>query len=183
MDPHKVDSIQQWKVPTNKDLLQGFLESVGYLAPNIPQLHISTGILSKIAGETAFFRWTFTEQQVFDQIVKLVLDFRHNHRIVLDYSKNAPPINIVTDTLASGIGGIVSQGHDWKDSKIAAFFSVKLNPAQQNYPVHNVELLAGVETMLRHKNLLQGMHFFWYTNHRALEHILRQPVLSGRQAR
>ncbi|EJC97293.1 uncharacterized protein FOMMEDRAFT_100211, partial [Fomitiporia mediterranea MF3/22] len=36
MDPHKVDSIQQWKVLTNKDLLQGFLGSVGYLALNIP---------------------------------------------------------------------------------------------------------------------------------------------------
>ena len=56
MDPHKVESIQQWKVLTNKDLLQGFLGSVGYLASNIPQLHIATGILSKIAGDTAFFR-------------------------------------------------------------------------------------------------------------------------------
>ena len=56
MDPHKVESIQQWKVPTNKDLLQGFLGSVGYLAPNIPQLHIATSILSKIAGDTVFFR-------------------------------------------------------------------------------------------------------------------------------
>ena len=37
--------------------------------------------------------------------------------------------------------------------------------------------------MLRHKNLLQGTHFYWYTDYRALEHILRQPVLSGRQAR
>ena len=90
----------------------------------------------------------------------MVSDFRHNHQIVLDYSKEAPPINIVTDASASGIGGIVSQGIDWKDSKIAAFFSAKLNPAQQNYPVHNVELLAGVETMLRHKNLLQGTHFY-----------------------
>ena len=88
------------------------------------------------------------------------MDFRHNHQIVLDYSKQAPPINIVTDTSTSGIGGIVSQGIDWKDSKIAAFFSTKLNSAQQNYPVHNVELLAGIETMLRHKNLLQGTHFY-----------------------
>ena len=37
--------------------------------------------------------------------------------------------------------------------------------------------------MLRHKNLLQGTHFYQYTDHRVLEHILRQPVLSGRQAR
>ena len=79
MDSHKVESIQQQKVPTNKDLLQGFLGSVSYLALNIPQLHIATGILSKIAGDTAFFRWTFTKQHVFDQIVKLVSDFRHNH--------------------------------------------------------------------------------------------------------
>ena len=94
-----------------------------------------------------------------------------------------PPINIITDTSASGIGRIVSQGHNWKDSKIAVFYSAKLNSAQQNYPVHNVELLAGIETMLRHKNLLQGTHFFWYTNHKALEHILKQLALSSRQAR
>ena len=37
--------------------------------------------------------------------------------------------------------------------------------------------------MLRHKNLLQGTHFYQYTDHRVLEHILKQPVLSGRQAR
>ena len=79
---------------------------------------------------------------------------------MLDYSKNVLLINIVTDTSASGIRGIVSQSIDWKDSKIATFFSAKLNSAQQNYPVHNVEFLAGVETMLRHKNLLQGTHFY-----------------------
>ena len=66
MDSHKVESIRQWKVPTNKDLLQGFLGSVGYLAPNILQLHIATSILSKIAGDTVFFKWTFTEQCTFD---------------------------------------------------------------------------------------------------------------------
>ena len=37
--------------------------------------------------------------------------------------------------------------------------------------------------MLRHKNLLQGTHFYQYTDHRALEHILKQPVLSRRQAK
>ena len=51
----KVDSIQKWKVPTNKDLLKGFLGSVGYLAPNILQLYISTTVLSKIAGDTVLF--------------------------------------------------------------------------------------------------------------------------------
>ena len=56
MDSHKVESIKQWKVPTNKDLLQGFLGSVNYLTLNILQLHITTGILFKIARDTVFFR-------------------------------------------------------------------------------------------------------------------------------
>ena len=66
IDSHKVESIRQQKVPTNKDLLQGFLGSVSYLTLNILQLHIATGILSKIAGDTVFFRQTFTEQYAFD---------------------------------------------------------------------------------------------------------------------
>ncbi|CAA7260818.1 unnamed protein product [Cyclocybe aegerita] len=32
MDPDKVDSVIKWKTPTNRDLLRGFLGSVGYLA-------------------------------------------------------------------------------------------------------------------------------------------------------
>jgi hypothetical protein len=30
MDPYKVDSVLNWKTPTNRDLLRGFLGSVGY---------------------------------------------------------------------------------------------------------------------------------------------------------
>ena len=35
MDLSKVDSIANWKVPTSKELLQGFLGSVGFLADDI----------------------------------------------------------------------------------------------------------------------------------------------------
>jgi hypothetical protein len=36
MDPDKVDTVVNWKTPTNRDLLRGFLGSVGYLADDIP---------------------------------------------------------------------------------------------------------------------------------------------------
>ena len=38
MDPDKVDSVLNWKVPTNRDLLRGFIGSVGYLADDIPNV-------------------------------------------------------------------------------------------------------------------------------------------------
>jgi hypothetical protein len=57
-----------------------------------------------------------------------------------------------------------------------------LNKAQQNYPVHEIEMLAGVETMLCHCDILQGCSFCWYTDHKALVHLLNQKNLSGCQA-
>jgi len=87
------------------------------------------------------------------------------------------------DGCSMGISGLVSQGIDWKMAKITAFYSAKLNSAQQNYPVHEIEMLAGIETMLRHVDILQGTKFKWLMDHRGLIHLLNQKNLSGRQAR
>jgi hypothetical protein len=87
----------------------------------------------------------------------------------------------VTDGYSSGVAGVVCQGQSWKTGKVAAFFSAKLNSAQQNYPVHEIKMLAGVEAMLRHRDILQGTHFKWVTDHKGLIHLLNQRNLSGRQ--
>ena len=44
-------------------------------------------------------------------------------------------------------------------------------------------MLAGVETMLRHCDILQGVKFKWFTNHKGLIHLINQKNLSGCQAR
>jgi hypothetical protein len=90
---------------------------------------------------------------------------------------------MITDGCLTGIAGVVSQGPDWKAAVVATFYSAKLNDAQRNYPVHEIEMLAGVETMLRHKDVLQGVHFTWITDHKGLIFLLNQKSVSGRQAR
>lgn len=40
MDPTKVDSVLAWKVPTNRDLLRGFLSLVGYLADDLARVRV-----------------------------------------------------------------------------------------------------------------------------------------------
>jgi hypothetical protein len=79
--------------------------------------------------------------------------------------------------------GVVAQGPDWRTAHVAAFYSAKLNSGQQNYPVHEIEMLAGIETMLQHRDILQGAGFTWITDHKGLIHILKQKNLSGHQAR
>ena len=62
MDPEKVDDVLAWKTPTNRDLLRGFIGSVGYLADDIPNICLPLGVLSAITGDMVPFRWTYTEQ-------------------------------------------------------------------------------------------------------------------------
>lgn len=183
MDPHKVDTVLAWKTPTNRDLLRGFIGSVGYLADDIPSVRVPMGVLTAITGDAVPFRWTYTEQRAFEDVKRLVHDAREFRRVPLSYAKDSPPIWMVTDGCATGVAGVVSQGADWKDTKVAAFYSAKLNPTQQNYPVHEIEMLAGVETMCRHRDILQGAPFTWITDHKGLEHFFTQKELSGRQAR
>ena len=120
---------------------------------------------------------------MFEEIKELAVKCKDHHRKLISYSEDAPPVNMVTDGCATGIAGVISQGNNWKTAKVAAFYSAKLTPAQQNYPVHEIEMLAGVETMLRYRDILQGVHFQWYTDHKGLIHLLNQRNLSGRQAR
>ena len=89
---------------------------------------------------------------------------------------------MVTDGCAMGVAGLVSQGLDWKTVKVSAFYSAKLNSAQQNYPVHEIEMLAGIEAMFQLCNMLQGVHFMWITDHKGLIHFMNQKNLSGQQA-
>jgi hypothetical protein len=77
---------------------------------------------------------------------------------------------------------VATPGSRVSSAKVAAFYSAKLNSAQQNCPVHEVEMLAGVETMLRHKDFFLGVHFKWLTDHKGLVYPLNQRNLSGRQA-
>ena len=149
MDPTKVDSVLNWKLPTNRDLLRGFIRSVEYLADDIPNIRIPMGVLSAITGDTVLFCWGYTEQRAFDEVKSLVHQAREHHRVPLTYEKEAPPIWMIMDGCLTGVSGLVSQGVDWKTTKIMVFYSAKLNLAQQNYPVHEIEMLVGVETMLR----------------------------------
>ena len=76
MDPEKVDHVLAWKTPTNRDLLRGFIGSVGFLADDIPNIRIPLGILSAITGDTVPFRWGYTEQRAFDDAKQLTNDAR-----------------------------------------------------------------------------------------------------------
>ena len=64
-----------------------------------------------------------------------------------------------------------------------AFFSRKLNQAQQNYSATGREMLAIVEALRFWQHLLHGLEFKVRTDHKPLSSFFTQPNLSGRQLR
>ena len=183
MDPEKVDHVVNWKVPMNRTLCQGFIGAVGYLADDIYKVHVPLGVLAEACAKTRPYQWGYTEQRAFETVKRYVAACAPHCHVPLDYSLDRDPIWVMTDACGDGIGGVVAQGHAWKPAKVPAFYLAKMSSAQRNYPVHEQELMAGVETMLRHRDILQGVKFTWVTDHKSLTHILDQKGLSGRQAR
>ncbi|KAF8690216.1 hypothetical protein AX14_003067 [Amanita brunnescens Koide BX004] len=183
MDPHKVDTVVNWKVPTNKDLLASFIGAVGFLADDCKGIRIPMGILTPLSSGSKPWRWDHTAQRAFDEVKDCVNTWRDHHRVSLDYSPNGDPIFLSTDACCTGASGYVSQGKDWKSAKVVTFWSGKFNSAQQNYPVHEQELLAIVESLKRFRGVLHGTEFQINTDHRTLQHFMGQKNLSPRQHR
>lgn len=183
MDPVKVDKVINWKAPTNKSLLASFNGSVSYLAPGCEGIRIPMALLAKRAAASTPWQWTPTEQCAFEQVKEAVQKWRDLRGKPIDYSPDGERINLTCDASLTGGSGVISQGNDIKTAHTVAFWSGKFNSAQQNYPVHELELLAIVESLKRFRNLLHGIKFRVYTDHKGLEWITTQKKLSPRQAR
>ncbi|CUA78236.1 Transposon Ty3-I Gag-Pol polyprotein [Rhizoctonia solani] len=183
MDPDKVDSMLKWKVPTTKEQIMAFLGAVGYLAPNCEGVRIPMGVLSSRSASNKHWNWDHTAQRAFDEVKSIVQKHHETHHVALDYSKEAPPINLVTDACLTGASGVLSQGKDISTAKVVVFWSGKFTSTQQNYAVHELELLAIKESLDQFRHLLVGTNFRIYTDHRALEHFKTQKDLSLQQVR
>ncbi|QRV79630.1 Transposon Ty3-I Gag-Pol polyprotein [Ceratobasidium sp. AG-Ba] len=183
MDPHKVDSVMNWKVPNTKEQLMSFLGAVGYLAPNCAGIRIPMGLLTSRGSVHKHWNWDATAQRAFEEIKEIVNKWRDHHRVAINYSKGAPPINLVTDASLTGASGILSQGEDPRTAKIAMFWSGKFTATQQNYPVHELELYAIRESLEKFQYQLYGTKFRIYTDNKSLVHLMTQKNLSPRQAR
>ncbi|QRW23678.1 Pol polyprotein/retrotransposon [Rhizoctonia solani] len=183
MDPDKIDNVLKWKTPTTKEQVMAFLGAVGYLAPNCEGIRIPMGVLSNRSAGNKHWNWDHTAQRAFEEVKMIVQKHRDNHRVAIDYSEEAPPINLVTDASCTGASGVLSQGKELSKAHVIAFWLGKFNSTQQNYAVHELELLAIKESLDRFRHLLVGCKFNIYTDHRALEHFQTQKNLSPRQVR
>ena len=130
------------------------------------------------------FAWTPEATTAFNHLKQLLTTAP-----ILQPFDPARPTRLVTDASDTSIGGCLQQDvstaaqkPDWRP---VTYYSQRCTPAQCNYPVHDRELLALIMALKKWRHYLFGtnLQITACTDHYALQFLLTQPSLTGRQAR
>ncbi|GMF52310.1 unnamed protein product [Phytophthora fragariaefolia] len=177
VDSRKTRAIAEWPETSSVKELQRFLGLAGYYRRFINPFAALVLPLSQLTKKDVDWMWSDEQRQAFNAI-KLALQ----HAPVLQLPDFDKPFNITTDVSHSCIGGVLSQLHDGHDLPVA-FFSKKLGPHELNWPVHEKELFAIKQALMRWRHYVHGTPFDIYTDNSACKWFLRHPRVSGRLAR
>jgi cleavage and polyadenylation specificity factor subunit 1 len=92
---------------------------------------------------------------------------------LLAHPDPSAPLALVTDASTSAMGAVLQQRVDnaWQP---LAFFSRKLNPAQQKYSAYDRELLAVYEAVKHFRHMLEARHFVIFTDHKPITYAFQQ---------
>lgn len=184
-DPAKIDKIVKWTLPSTIKQLRGFLGLVQYLRKFIPGLAEHTARLTPLTkkglSESLDGRWSRDALRSFEAIKGIVVGLVKLRP--LDHGEGAEPIWVMTDASQVGLGAVLLQGKTWETGYPVGYHSRQFIPAEKNYPVHEQELLAIVDTLKAWRMELLGVPFQILSDHDTLTRFMTQRNFSKRQAR
>jgi hypothetical protein len=159
---------------------RGFLGIAGYYQIFINQFATLATPLTDLTKKTPKFRWTPQAQSAFERIKDAMV--RAPILVILDTSPNAR-YTLYTDASRFAIGAVLlqDQGIGLQD---VTYHARKMNKHEVYYHVHEQELLAVRDTLLKFRCFLDGAAGLTIiTDHDTLRHFFRQRDLSTRQVR
>lgn len=177
-NPEKVRAIAEFPQPRTIRQLRRFLGLTGWYQRFISNYSTVCAPLTDLKGTAEKFQWNDEAQAAFEK-----LKFELMSAPVLSHPDFSRPFIIQCDASATGVGGVLCQvGSDGEEHPIA-FMSKKLNGAQKNYSVTELECYAAVLSVKKFRPYIEGMEFKILTDHASLKWLMNQKDLSGRLAR
>jgi transposase InsO family protein len=176
---YKVKAVRDFQNPTKKKEVRSFLGMSGYYRRYINGYSRIARPLTDLIRDDVKFEWTEERQQAFDRIKEALTTAP-----VLITPDPQRQYVLHTDASGFAVSGVLSQDLG-KGRQPIAYWSMKMDQAQMNYPVHEQELLAVVGAVENWRHYLEGSPhpILIFTDHHSLQWLNTQPHLSGRQSR
>lgn len=178
----KVLTIKEYPRPKSAKELRRFLGMINFYRRFLPQAADEQAPLHEmLAGPTikgsTILTWTPELNDAFEKC-KLSL----SRTTLLAHPVHEAPLSLVTDASNVAIGAVLQQRIEdaWQP---LAFFSKKLNNAQQKYSAYDRELLAIYDSVKHFRHMLEGRHFVIFTDHKPITFAFQKKdlTLSPRQ--
>ncbi|KAF5765311.1 putative nucleotidyltransferase, Ribonuclease H [Helianthus annuus] len=173
VDPSKVDSIRNWPAPRTPTEIRQFLGLAGYYRRFIKDFSKIAQPLTMLTQKGVVYRWGNTQETAFQY-----LKDRLCSAPILSLPEGTDDFVVYCDASIQGLGCVLMQR-----DKVIAYASRQLKVHERNYTTHDLELGAVVFALKIWRHYLYGTRCTIYTDHRSLEHILKQKDLNMRQRR
>ena len=180
MDSAKLDSIQNWKEPTNVKELQSFLGLCNYYRDFIPNYAELAGPLYKLTKKESHYKWSPESQESFD-----AMKSAFSTGGVLSQPDTSKQFYLECDASDYALGAVLSQKDNKGTLRPIGFYSRKFTSSEVNYEIYDKELLAIIEGLKnwRHYCIGTDIPVIVFTDHRNLQYFMSSRHLNRRQAR
>ncbi|GBO12139.1 Retrovirus-related Pol polyprotein from transposon 17.6 [Araneus ventricosus] len=164
-DSKKLESIEKFPTPQNKQELQRFLGMVTYLAKFAPNLSNLTHSLRQLLKKNSVWLWDSNMERDFELIKKKLLEAP-----CLQIFDSNKPVILSVDASTYGLGAVLLQ-----NSQPVAYGSVSLTNTQQRYAQIEKELLAVIFGLEHFNYYTYGRNVTVETDHKPLLGLSKKP--------
>ena len=177
-----VEKVRNMKEPVNRHTLMVFLGLVGHFQHFLPNFASIARPLNNLKKKDV--EWNFDEncKKAFKTLVDLI-----TRNPILSLPDWSLPFELVTDASNFGTGAILYQRDLSKPRKqqlrVIGYHSYTFTAAELNYNTSEKECLAVKKAIYYFRSYLEGKQFSLFTDHQALESLMKMTEPKGRLCR
>jgi hypothetical protein len=146
VDPMKVEAIMEWPAPTNVPEVCSFMGLAGYYRWFVEGFSKIANPITELQKKNKKFVWTEKCVEAFRRLKELLMTTS-----ILKVPDMDEDFLVCTDASKEGLGRVLMQ-----DGRVIAYISRKLRKHEENYAMHDLELLAIVYALRVWRHYLIG---------------------------
>lgn len=182
VDPKRVESILNMKIPTTRKELESLLGMINYCSKFITGVSKDTVYLYSLLKSDSGFDWrkAASNKEFIEAIDRIKATLGNTKTLALP--REHGKYILTTDASDIGISAILSQIQDGEE-KIISYYAKSHNKAEKNYSTTEKELLAIIKAVQNFRPYIWGRKFLVRTDHSAVKFLFTSRNMKGRLAR